>query len=74
MKTNEQAIKELVVERDEVLDRFRKLENFIATPEYYKMSRFRRQLMQNQWVGMDKYIQALNMRISDLKEEKQKTR
>lgn len=66
MKNNDQVIKKLKAERDELWTRFSKLDHFIDTKSYSQLSSRQQNLIQMQWYGMDKYIEALSLRISDM--------
>ncbi len=66
MKTNQQVIEELKTERDELRTRFNKLTDFIDTKSYSQLSSRQQNLIQTQWYEMDKYIEALSLRISDM--------
>ncbi|GAX07090.1 hypothetical protein IWT25_02438 [Secundilactobacillus pentosiphilus] len=66
MKTNNQVIKELKAERDELWTRFSRLDHFIDTEEYGELPVHHQRLIQKQWDSMDDYYRALNSRIADL--------
>ena len=67
MKPNEQVIKELIAERDELQDKLSKLRKFTNSETFYEkvsLSQARGLIMQEK--AMDEYITALNIRIGDL--------
>ena len=67
MKPNEQVIKELIAERDELQDKLSKLRKFTNSEKFYEkvgLSQARGFNMQE--IAMDEYIAALNIRIGDL--------
>ena len=67
MKPNEQVIKELIAERDELQDKLSKLRKFTNSEKFYEkvgLSQARGFNMQEK--AMDEYIIALNIRIGDL--------
>ena len=67
MKPNEQVIKELIAERDELQDKLSKLRKFTNSETFYEkvsLSQARGLIMQEK--AMDEYIIALNIRIGDL--------
>ena len=67
LKPNEQVIKELIAERDELQDKLSKLRKFTNSETFYEkvsLSQARGLIMQEK--AMDEYITALNIRIGDL--------
>lgn len=67
MKPNEQVIKELIAERDELQDKLSKLRKFINSETFYeKVSLSQARGLNMQEKAMDEYITALNIRIGDL--------
>ena len=67
MKPNEQVIKELIAERDELQDKLSKLRKFTNSETFYEkvgLSQARGFNMQEK--AMDEYIIGLNIRIGDL--------
>ena len=67
MKPNEQVIKELIAERDELQDKLSKLRKFTNSETFYEkvsLSQARGLIMQEK--AVDEYITALNIRIGDL--------
>ena len=67
MKPNEQVIKELIAERDELQDKLSKLRKFTNSETFYeKVSLSQARGFNMQEKAMDEYITALNIRIGDL--------
>ena len=67
MKPNEQVIKELIAERDELQDKLSKLRKFTNSETFYeKVSLSQARGFNMQEIAMDEYIIALNIRIGDL--------
>ncbi len=67
MKPNEQVIKELIAERDELQDKLSKLRKFTNSETFYeKVSLSQARGLNMQEKAMDEYITALNIRIGDL--------
>ena len=67
MKPNEQVIKELIAERDELQDKLSKLRKFTNSETFYeKVSLSQARGFNMQEKAMDEYIIALNIRIGDL--------
>ncbi|WP_394530012.1 hypothetical protein LL045_08010 [Lactococcus lactis subsp. lactis] len=67
MKPNEQVIKELIAERDELQDKLSKLKKFTNSEIFYeKVSLSQARGLNMQEKAMDEYITALNIRIGDL--------
>ena len=69
MKPNEQVIRELIAERDELQDKLTKLRKFTNSETFYeKVSLSQARGLNIQEKAMDEYITALNIRIGDLTE------
>ena len=67
MKPNEQVIKELIAERDELQDKLSKLRKFTNSETFYeKVSLSQARGFNMQEKAMDEYIISLNIRIGDL--------
>ena len=67
MKPNEQVIKELIAERDELQDKLSKLRKFTNSETFYEKVSLSQAIGFNmQEKAMDEYITALNIRIGDL--------
>lgn len=53
----------LVDEHNELKERLVKLVNFMASEEFFKLSENYKTVLNNQKVGMEIYLQALNLRL-----------
>lgn len=67
MKPNEQVIKELIVERNELQEKLTSIRKFMSSDEFYNGISWEQSRGFNmQEKAMDDYITALNIRIGDL--------
>lgn len=63
-KSNDECWKDrLQIEHDELKERLVKLIEFMNSPKFFELSPSYRQVMNTQRVGMETYINALNVRL-----------
>jgi hypothetical protein len=53
----------LVIETNELMDRLNKLNEFMATDEFYHLDRVNKDLLYEQNILMTKYLQVLGKRL-----------
>ncbi|MCT3390362.1 crAss001_48 related protein [Lentilactobacillus hilgardii] len=66
MKNNEQVIKELKVEKDQVMQQFNQLLKFFGTDDFKKLSGTQQHYLRIQMSIMRTYSDVLDARITDL--------
>lgn len=62
-KLAETHVDRLHIEVSDVTDRLRKLNEFIASPKFSKLSEIERDMMKDQRSAMEEYVRFLNLRI-----------
>ena len=61
-----EIITRLKEEQQELEDRMNKLNSFLYSPEFYKISNTQHSLLEVQAYAMATYLKCLNLRIEDL--------